>query len=54
MTLTFPFCLDLHFNGLTDGKFTSPLADFCEVCTGEAMSDLGEIIQVHILSQVDT
>lgn len=51
MTLTFPFCLDLHLNGLTDGELAGTLADFSEVCTREAMCDFSQIIQVHILSE---
>lgn len=41
--------LDLGFNGLPDGQFTSPLTDFRQVSSRETISDLREVAQIHVL-----
>lgn len=43
--------LDLGLDGLTDGQLTGPLADLCQVSSGETVCDARQVFQVHILQE---
>mmetsp|Transcript_8630 Transcript_8630/g.23422 ORF Transcript_8630/g.23422 Transcript_8630/m.23422 type:complete len:303 (-) Transcript_8630:1626-2534(-) len=42
------FLLDIPLNGLPDSVFACTLADFRDVGTGEALGDLGKVVEVHV------
>lgn len=51
--LPLPFSPNLTLDGFTDGQLASSLAYLCQVSSREAISHLGQELQIYILKEIE-